>query len=642
MQNNLQELVTVRNAPIARYVKKAASSGDIRFVATRLNQAGGNELGIGARATVFDHPTKKDAVIKLYSKDTAYDSFLENVKADKDNPHLPKILKRGKFDTSKAGKALHFVAMEKLQKLDPYHPIRDHIGYGIHGGVHEIKDKMEQGLYDGLRDHYPDFHKALSSLVNKHLKDENPPTIDLHLGNVMQRKDGTPVITDPMVDWNDDNEQNLSVGRYQRFTEPMNTDQLRQKIMPKVKLTSSDNRLLGQLGSRTSAFKEEVLHELKTARTAPITHFIRKAAEGFANHMTIASHLKSIGANKLGAGFRASVFDAPPKKGREDSVIKMYAADSAYDSFLGHAKADKDNPHHPRIFQRGKIPLGKTGKKQLNVIRMEKLQELEPDHPIRAHLKDGIMGSPASVLQSFDTGQYDSLKSAYPEFHKSLHNLARNLAGDTKQFATHFDLHLANIMQRKDGTPVITDPLVGYEATEDGKPKAVSAANAPGGTNTLKNALRPQTPPPNTSDIMKAKNIGAIGTATANRIIARKDAAKKLAEEAPVNNAGSGNIAGIGVGPKGEPGRNPSLMPMVRRSKNFAGKAVFSVPPKLYDEARLEKRKYQRWTKYLEENSFDELAPIREYANANPAMPIIIENEKTGAMCYVKYGSRKL
>lgn len=386
----------------------------------------------------------------------------------------------------------------------------------------------------------------------------------------------------------------------------------------------------------------EHLRELKTARTAPITHFVRKAAEGFANHQTIASHLKSIGANKLGAGFRASVFDAPRKEGREDSVIKLYSSDSAYDSFLSHAKGDADNPHHPRIFQRGKVPLGKTGRKQLNVLRMEKLQELKPDHPIRAHLKDGIMGSPDSVLQAFDSGQYDSLKAAYPEFHKSLHNLARHLVdnsivlNNTKYSTTHFDLHLANVMQRKDGTPVITDPLVGYEDEEDGRPRAVSAAKAPFGTNTLKGALRPQTPPPKTTDIMKAKNIGAIGTATANRIFARK----KLAEEAPVNNAGSGNVAGLGVGPKGEPGRNPSLMPMVRRSKDFAGKAVFSVPTKLYDEARLEKRKYQRWTKYLEEDSYDELAPIREFANANPTKPIIIENEKTGAMCYVKYGKK--
>jgi hypothetical protein len=283
--------------------------------------------------------------------------------------------------------------MEKLEKLHPNHPIRNYIGmYGIFGPVREVKDKMDQGLYDNLRDHYPDFHKVLSSLVNKHLNDENPPTIDLHHGNIMQRRDGTPVITDPMVDWDDDNAQNLSVGRRQRFTEPLNTDDLRRKIMPKVKLTSSDRKILDQIGSRTSAFKEEVLHELKTARTAP----------------------------------------------------------------------------------------------------------------------------------------------------------------------------------------------------------------------------------------------------TVNRIFARK----KLAEEAPVNNVGSGNIAGLGVGPKGEPGRNPSLMPMVRRSKDFAGKAVFSVPPKLYDEARLQKRKYQRWTKYLDENSYDELAPIREYANANPTKPIIIENEKTGAMCYVKYGKK--
>lgn len=449
----------------------------------------------------------------------------------------------------------------------------------------------------------------------------------------------------------------------------------------------------------------EHLRELKTARTAPITHFVRKAAEGFGNHHTIASHLKSIGANKLGAGYRASVFDAPRKEGREDSVIKMYATDTAYDSFLSHAKGDADNPHHPRIFQRGRIPIGKTGQKHINVLRMEKLEPLAHDHPIRAHLQNGIIGNASQVLDRFDSGYYDSLKDAYPEFHKSIHKLARQVANDGYGgTSASLDLHLGNVMQRKDGTPVITDPLVSYH--DDDEVKGVSAAKSPFGTNTLKKVLgakvkaapvneparmnlktppintalarkwakgndlmakqardflakkappkartsvealyaelkktpptAPQkTPPPKTTDIMKAKNIGAIGTATANRIIARK----KLAEEAPVNNAGSGNVAGLGVGPKGESGRKP-MMPMVRRSEDFAGKAVFSVPPNLYDEARLEKRKYQRWTKYLEENSYDELAPIREFANANPTKPIIIENEKTGAMCYVKYGKK--
>jgi len=43
-------------------------------------------------------------------------------------------------------------------------------------------------------------------------------------------------------------------------------------------------------------------------------------------------------------------------------------------------------------------------------------------------------------------------------------------------------------------------------------------------------------------------------------------------EEAPANAAGGGNVAGIGVGAQGEPGRDPRLMPMVRRKKKKRGR----------------------------------------------------------------------
>ena len=36
---------------------------------------------------------------------------------------------------------------------------------------------------------------------------------------------------------------------------------------------------------------------------------------------------------------------------------------------------------------------------------------------------------------------------------------------------------------------------------------------------------------------------------------------------APTNSIGGGAIAGIGVGPQGEPGVDPRLMPMARRKK---------------------------------------------------------------------------
>lgn len=43
-------------------------------------------------------------------------------------------------------------------------------------------------------------------------------------------------------------------------------------------------------------------------------------------------------------------------------------------------------------------------------------------------------------------------------------------------------------------------------------------------------------------------------------------------EEAPANAAGGGNIAGIGVGDQGEPGKDPRLMPMVRRKRKKRGR----------------------------------------------------------------------
>jgi hypothetical protein len=367
------------------------------------------------------------------------------------------------------------------------------------------------------------------------------------------------------------------------------------------------------------------LNELKTVRTAPISRYVRKVAakkDTLGSKMRlIVRRLTDIGAKELGSGVRASVLESPKK----DSVIKLYGKDTAYDSFLDHVKTNKENPHLPKIMQRGKIPLDKTGKNHLHVVRMENLMPLSQEHELRDIIPNGIAGTPEKIRGQLDSGQHDALKKKYPEFHKALSDIVEIHRRYNKN-PPLIDLHLGNVMQRKDGTPVITDPMINWgddtETTDISNSKKISE---PLSTDQLRQKVEP-----------KVKL-----TSSDRRLLDQLGSDPGVfKEEAPVNNVGSGNIAGVGVGPKGEPGRNPSLMPMVRRSKDFAGKAVFSVPPKLYDDARLEKRKYQRWTKYLDENSYDELAPIREYANANPAMPIIIENEKTGAMCYVKYGSK--
>lgn len=90
---------------------------------------------------------------------------------------------------------------------------------------------------------------------------------------------------------------------------------------------------------------------------------------------------------------------------------------------------------------------------------------------------------------------------------------------------------------------------------------------------------------------------------------------------------GEGNIHGI----------DPIMGKPVRRKK-FAGKQVFVVDPTTYHKAYLGKRKYEHYEKYLEGSPMAD--EIREYGRKYWDEPIIIENEQTGAMVYLKYGSK--
>jgi hypothetical protein len=195
--------------------------------------------------------------------------------------------------------------------------------------------------------------------------------------------------------------------------------------------------------------------------------------------------------------------------------------------------------------------------------------------------------------------------------------------------------------------------------------------------------------------------------------------ARGVQEDAPTVNAGSGNIAGIGVGAKGEPGVSPRHQPkknksvansivasmMRRRSpvmeqeqidelsrktlsnyikkasdnraksqgefdfyykkknskkygkafrnvlnrrkgirtatdklvkeETFAGAAIFEVSSKLFHNITLQKRKGKHWRTYLEED--DCYAEIREWARKHPKGKIVVRNESTGEMRYVRY-----
>ena len=107
---------------------------------------------------------------------------------------------------------------------------------------------------------------------------------------------------------------------------------------------------------------------------------------------------------------------------------------------------------------------------------------------------------------------------------------------------------------------------------------------------------------------------------------------KKLNEEAPVNAVGGGQIAGTGddapVGKKAQ-------MALVRRAK-FANNDVFVVDTERFNKARLGKKKYLKYETYV---GNDEVGnEIRQYGRKYPKKPIILQDDKTGAMIFLRYG----
>ena len=115
-----------------------------------------------------------------------------------------------------------------------------------------------------------------------------------------------------------------------------------------------------------------------------------------------------------------------------------------------------------------------------------------------------------------------------------------------------------------------------------------------------------------------------------------------LKEDAPAMSMGAG-VQGLSSA-QGQPiaGYDPLMMggKMLRRKppQMFGGKAVFKLPSDRFYKARLGKKKFEHYSSYVGRDELGE--EIRDYIKENPNAPVIIEDEKTGAMFYLKYGKR--
>ena len=100
-----------------------------------------------------------------------------------------------------------------------------------------------------------------------------------------------------------------------------------------------------------------------------------------------------------------------------------------------------------------------------------------------------------------------------------------------------------------------------------------------------------------------------------------------LTEDASVNNVGGGNIAGA----NGDPPKPTKVM-----MRRFANHDVFVVDGKKFNDARFGKKKYLKYEKYV---GNDEVGnAIRTYGRKYPKKPIILQDELTGAMTFLRHG----
>lgn len=74
--------------------------------------------------------------------------------------------------------------------------------------------------------------------------------------------------------------------------------------------------------------------------------------------------------------------------------------------------------------------------------------------------------------------------------------------------------------------------------------------------------------------------------------------------------------------------------PRIERHGDFV---VFRVDTDTYQKAKRGKMRFERYAKYVGAHDLGE--QIREYGRKNPKMPVILKDEKSGQLCFLRYGS---
>lgn len=145
------------------------------------DEKGLKSAGHGVNGYVYN--LNKSRVFKIFAKgDAGYLDFLKLMKKFKGKKHFPRV-----YDFYST-KEEHIVVLERLEEYSNKDCLWDHTDEAESAGYGDVDSGLWYGYFS------KSFDKYLKVLEDNIVTDVE---WDLHANNIMQRKDGTPVIIDP-------------------------------------------------------------------------------------------------------------------------------------------------------------------------------------------------------------------------------------------------------------------------------------------------------------------------------------------------------------------------------------------------------------------------------------------------------------
>ena len=152
--------------------------------------------------------------------------------------------------------------------------------------------------------------------------------------------------------------------------------------------------------------------------------------------------LEELGFEELGSGGFGIVFERPGYPW----VFKVFNNDPGYMAYLNYVINHQHLSAVPKIKGRP-VRINKN----TYAVRMEPLYKL------RGELAWELNNAPTDGLKSAEYNEFVvNIATQWPD----VATVLADLPGITGKFKLYLDLHDENVMQRADGTPVITDPLI--------------------------------------------------------------------------------------------------------------------------------------------------------------------------------------